>query len=145
VTTGAGAVALAMAAGAGAGEGRTAEGAATGAAALVSTGAGVAAGALAGSSLANGFLYSLFGLMTSRALGLYSPEKGVVLLLTATLGRLPRARPEPRVEPNVPNGWVVPPALGAAAVAAGATGAEESAVGAADAPDVSVSVIVLCV
>ena len=59
---------------------------------------------------------------------------------------MPRARPEPRVEPNVPNGCVtLPAALGAAAVAAGATGAEESAFGAAGAPDVSVSVIVVCV
>lgn len=33
------------------------------------------------------------------------------------LGRLPRARPEPRVVPNVPNGWVLPEAAAGAALA----------------------------
>ena len=48
------------------------------------------------------------------------------------------------MEPNAPDGWVLMPALGAAAVAAGATGAVMSADGAAGAPDVSLSVIVFC-
>jgi hypothetical protein len=39
-------------------------------AAGISTLAGSAAGGAAGSGLANGFLYSLAGVMTSRALGL---------------------------------------------------------------------------
>ena len=43
-----------------------------GAGAMVSTGAGVETGAITGASGsgANGFLYSLFGVMTSRELGL---------------------------------------------------------------------------
>ncbi len=56
---------------------------------------------------------------------------------------MPRLRPEPRVAPNEPNGWVSPPALAAGAVTAGAAGAVVSATGAAGVPDVSGSVIVL--
>ena len=46
--------------------------AAAGAGVMVSTGAGVETGAITGASGsgANGFLYSLFGVMTSRELGL---------------------------------------------------------------------------
>lgn len=69
-------------------------------------------------------------------------------MLAGAAGRFfPRLRPEPRVEPNVPNGWgwgwVSPPALDAGAVTAGAAGAVLSAAGAAGVPDVSGSVIVL--
>ena len=65
-------------------------------------------------------------------------------LVGGGVGRfLPRLRPEPRVEPNEPNGWVSPPALDAGAVTAGAAGAELSAAGAAEVPDVSGSVIML--
>ncbi len=61
------AVGVATATGAGAAGGGTA---AAGADSLVSTSAGMITGALAGSSTANGFLYSLFEVMTSRELGL---------------------------------------------------------------------------
>lgn len=57
--------------GAGAGAGAGAITAATGAGAVISMGAGVLIGAIAGASgsAANGFLYSLFEVMTSRELG----------------------------------------------------------------------------
>jgi len=51
----------------------------------------------------NGFLYSLCGVMTSSALGL-KPVAGAGALgaAVAECGRLPRARPDPRVAPNWP-------------------------------------------
>ena len=87
------------------------------------TGAAWGAGSLTTGSLAvvspvNGFTYSLFEVMTSRALGL-KPLEAAEPAAGAAGGvtRLPRLRPEPRVVPNVPNGWV---AAGAAPLAAGA-------------------------
>ena len=63
---------------------------------------------------ANGFWYSRGALRTAIAVGLYS-EAGAVAAVEAGLldGRLPRARPEPRVLPNdaaaadSPAGWEV--------------------------------------
>ena len=64
-------------------------------------------GALTVVSPVNGFTYSLFEVMTSRALGL-KPLEAAEPAAGAAGGvtRLPRLRPEPRVVPNVPNGGV---------------------------------------
>lgn len=71
-------------------------------------GAACGAGSLTGGKLTdvspvNGFLYSLCGVITSSAVGLYAP--GVVPAAGPGVlgnGRRPRARPDPRVEPNAP-------------------------------------------
>ena len=61
----------------------------------------------------NGFLYSVSGVMTSTAVGLKpAGVAGALAAAAAGVGRLPRARPDPRVAPNEPN------------VAGGLTGAE---------------------
>jgi hypothetical protein len=67
------------------------------------------------------------------AVGLYSPEGAEAAGAAVLMARLPRARPEPRVLPNVPNSCVLPAAAWAPVVSAGAA--------LADAPDVSGSVI----
>jgi hypothetical protein len=91
----------------------------------------------------NGFLYSLFVVMTSRELGLYPADVAGALAGAEAAGRLPRRRPEPRFAPNDPNagaglltGAAEP---GAAAVdSTGApAGADKSAGAGVGAPDFS--------
>src|ERR1035438_7735216 len=89
----------------------------------------------------NGFLYSRCALMTSTAVGWYSPVLGGVDAAVCPIGRFPRSKPEPRVAPNEPIGWVVPASAGAAVTPDGAAGAGISALGASVPPDGTGSVI----
>jgi len=61
-------------------------------------------------------------MMTSRAVGLYSPvPAGAADAAAGVVLRFPRARPEPRVLLNVPNCWVFP--LGGTVALVSAAGA----------------------
>lgn len=147
---GADAIGAAGAGVAGAAAGVSATGAGAGTATGAGGGAAWGAGSLTGGaptevSPVNGFLYSLFVVMTSRALGLYPAGAAGALAAAGAAGRLPRARPEPRVAPNDPKagaGLLTGAAglEGAAIDSAGAgAGADKSAEAGAGAPDFSVS------
>ena len=83
----------------------------------------LARGAVTDVSPVNGFLYSLWGVMTSRADGLKpAGAAGALGAADAAWGRLPRRRPEPRVAPNVPNAGA-----GVAEAAGAGAGADKSA------------------
>lgn len=103
----------------------------------------LARGVFTETSPVNGFLYSLWGVMTSRADGLKpAGAAGALGAAAAAEGRLPRRRPEPRVAPNEPNPGALAgaaAALGAGAAAAGVVAAGKSAGAGVGAPDLSVS------
>ncbi len=77
-------------------------------------------------------------MMTSRAVGLYSPVLTAGAAVAAgVLVRFPRARPEPRTEPKAPVGWEAPKAPVSAKVAgAWPSVFDGAAPGAKSAPDV---------
>ncbi|MGH7956006.1 MAG: hypothetical protein ACREH8_03225 [Opitutaceae bacterium] len=80
----------------------------------------------------NGFLYSVTGVMTARAVGLYAAGLAAALAEpVAMIGRFPRARPEPRVAPKEPN------AAGALAGAGAGVGAWAASAGAGAGADKS--------
>jgi hypothetical protein len=83
------------------------------------TGAGAASGAGSGSTGAKGLAKAVEVLTISIAVGLYSLALGAVAW--TDVGRLPRARPAPRVVPNAPDCTVE--AAGACCSTAGITAA----------------------
>jgi hypothetical protein len=85
-------------------------------------------------------LYSLCGVITSRAVGLYPLGVLVAVGAAVGVGRLPRAKPDPRVDPNVPGGWgwLVAGAALADSAGAGALAGRPAAAG-FGAPDFSLS------
>lgn len=88
------------------------------------TGASAATGAAGAGSGANGLVYSRFGVMTETEVGWYATSLLLAVGAEAGVARLPRARPEPRLLPNEPVGWVsLAGAAGVAALSAAVAGA----------------------
>jgi hypothetical protein len=66
----------------------------------------------------NGLTYSLFGRITAMELGWKPAELADTGWAAVGVGRLPRARPVPRLEPNAPKDGGVAVSVGVAAGAA---------------------------